>query len=123
MVGYIGKEYCCRDRSLSFKVLASAKEDAEHIRRPCKILEEILQYGSGKRDGRKVYGYGKGIFMSLGKSINTIKDKANDIDLNVLFENPEAYYNDIVELLHLIRKIEEPTRINFKDLKNRIFQA
>tara|TARA_R100000365_G_C2716204_1_gene50054 strand:- start:155 stop:340 length:186 start_codon:yes stop_codon:yes gene_type:complete len=61
--------------------------------------------------------------MSLGKSINTIKDKANDIDLNVLFENPEAYYNDIVELLHLIRKIEEPTRINFKDLKNRIFQA
>jgi len=61
--------------------------------------------------------------MSLGKSINTIKDKANDIDLNVLFENPEAYYNDIVELLHLIRKIEEPTRINFKDIKNRIFQA
>ena len=61
--------------------------------------------------------------MSLGKSINTIKDKANDIDLNVLFENPEAYYNDIVELLHLIRNIEEPTRINFKDLKNRIFQA
>jgi len=61
--------------------------------------------------------------MSLGKSINTIKDKANGIDLNVLFENPEAYYNDIVELLHLIRKIEEPTRINFKDLKNRIFQA
>ena len=60
--------------------------------------------------------------MSLGKSINTIKDKANDIDLNVLFENPEAYYNDIVELLHLIREIEEPTRINFKDLKNRIFQ-
>tara|TARA_R110002020_G_C16041374_1_gene753750 strand:- start:620 stop:805 length:186 start_codon:yes stop_codon:yes gene_type:complete len=61
--------------------------------------------------------------MTLGKSINNIKDKANDIDLNVLFENPEAYYNDIVELLHLIRKIEEPTRINFKDLKNRIFQA
>ena len=61
--------------------------------------------------------------MSLGKSINTIKDKANDIDLNVLFENPETYFNDIVELLHLIRDIEEPTRINFKDLKNRIFQA
>ena len=61
--------------------------------------------------------------MTLGKSINNIKDKANDIDLNVFFENPEAYYNDIVELLHLIRKIEEPTRINFKDLKNRIFQA
>ena len=61
--------------------------------------------------------------MTLGKSINNIKDKANDIDLNVLFENPEAYYNDIVELLHLIRKIEEPTRINFKDLKNRIFQS
>ena len=61
--------------------------------------------------------------MTLGKSINNIKDKANDIDLNVLFENPEAYYNDIVELLHLIRDIEEPTRINFKDLKNRIFQA
>ena len=61
--------------------------------------------------------------MTLGKSINNIKDKANDIDLNVLFENPETYLNDIVELLHLIRKIEEPTRINFKDLKNRIFQA
>ena len=61
--------------------------------------------------------------MTLGKSINNIKDKANDIDLNVLFENPEAYYNDIVELLHLIRKIEEPTRINLQDLRNKVHQA
>jgi len=61
--------------------------------------------------------------MTLGKSINNIKDKASNIDLNTLYENPEVYFNDLVELLSAIREMEEPTRINLKDLKNKVHQA
>jgi hypothetical protein len=61
--------------------------------------------------------------MTLGKSINNIKDKAANIDLNTLYENPEVYFNDLVELLSAIREMEKPTRINLKDLKNKVHQA
>ena len=61
--------------------------------------------------------------MTLGKSINIIKDKAANIDLNTLYENPEVYFNDLVELLSAIREMEKPTRINLKDLKNKVHQA
>ena len=61
--------------------------------------------------------------MTLGKSINNIKDKASNIDLNTLYENPEVYFNDLVELLYAIREMEEPTRINLKDLKDKVHQA
>ena len=61
--------------------------------------------------------------MTLGKSINNIKDKASNIDLNTLYENPEVYFNDLVELLSAIREMEKPTRINLKDLKNKVHQA
>ena len=61
--------------------------------------------------------------MTLGDSIHIIKDKAKSIDLNTLYENPEVYFNDLVVLINAINEMEEPTRINFKDLKNRIFQA
>jgi hypothetical protein len=61
--------------------------------------------------------------VTLGKSINNIKDKAANIDLNTLYENPEVYFNDLVELLSAIREMEEPTRINLKDLKNKVHQA
>jgi len=61
--------------------------------------------------------------MTLGKSIHDIKDKAANIDLNTLYENPEVYFNDLVELLYAIREMEEPTRINLKDLKDKVHQA
>ena len=61
--------------------------------------------------------------MTLGKSINNIKDKAANIDLNTLYENPEVDFNDLVELLSAIREMEKPTRINLKDLKNKVHQA
>ena len=61
--------------------------------------------------------------MTLGKSINIIKDKAESINLNTLFENPEVYFEDLVELLSAIRDMEEPTRINLKDLRNKVHQA
>ena len=61
--------------------------------------------------------------MTLGKSIHNIKDKAANIDLNTLYENPEVYYNDLVDLLYAIREMEEPTRINLKDLKDKVHQA
>ena len=61
--------------------------------------------------------------MTLGKSIHNIKDKAANIDLNTLYETPEVYYNDLVDLLYAIREMEEPTRINLKDLKDKVHQA
>ena len=61
--------------------------------------------------------------MTLGKAINIIKDKAENINLNKLFENPEVYFDDLVELLSAIREMEEPTRINLQDLRNKVHQA
>ena len=61
--------------------------------------------------------------MTLGKSINIIKDKAESINLNTLFESPEVYFDDVVELLSAIREMEEPTRINLQDLRNKVHQA
>jgi|TARA_R100000781_G_scaffold67665_2_gene42675 hypothetical protein len=61
--------------------------------------------------------------MTLGKSIRLIKDKAEKIDLNGLYENPSCYFDDLVILLHAIKELEEPTRINLKDLKDKVHQA
>ena len=61
--------------------------------------------------------------MNLGETIQKIKNKAQDIDLVVLYENPETYYNEIVEIIHIIKDMDEPTRINLNDLKNKVNQA
>mgnify|MGYP000017419377 FL=1 len=61
--------------------------------------------------------------MTLGDSIHIIKDKAKGIDLNTLYENPEVYFNDLVVLINAINQMEEPTPINFNDIKNRTHQA
>lgn len=61
--------------------------------------------------------------MTLGKSIRLIKDKAEKIDLNGLYDNPACYFEDLVILLHAIKELEEPTRINLKDLKDKVHQA
>lgn len=46
--------------------------------------------------------------MNLGEVIHTIKEKAEFIDLVVLYENPETYYNEIVEIIHMIKHLDEP---------------
>ena len=61
--------------------------------------------------------------MTLGDSIHLIKEKAEGIDLNTLYENPEVYFNDLVDLINIINDMEEPTPINLKDLKNRTHLA
>tara|TARA_R100001377_G_scaffold64913_1_gene40377 strand:- start:1450 stop:1635 length:186 start_codon:yes stop_codon:yes gene_type:complete len=61
--------------------------------------------------------------MTLGDSIHVIKEKAKDIDLNTLCKNPEIYFNDLIALINIINEMEEPTPINFKDLKNRTHLA
>ena len=61
--------------------------------------------------------------MNLGETIQKIKNKAQYIDLVVLYENPETYYNEIVEIIHIIKDMDEPTRINLNDLKNKVNQA
>ena len=61
--------------------------------------------------------------MNLGETIQKIKNKAEYIDLVVLYENPETYYNEIVEIIHIIKDMDEPTRINLNDLKNKVNQA
>ena len=61
--------------------------------------------------------------MNLGETIQKIKNKAQYIDLVVLYENPETYYNEIVEIIHIIKSMEQPKPINFNDLKNKVNQA
>ena len=61
--------------------------------------------------------------MNIVEDIKEIKDKAQYIDLTVLYENPETYYNEIVEIIHIIKDMDEPTRINLNDLKNKVNQA
>ena len=61
--------------------------------------------------------------MNIVEDIKEIKDKAQYIDLTVLYENPEAYYNEIVEIIHIIKSMEQPTPIDFNDLKNKVNQA
>ena len=61
--------------------------------------------------------------MNLGETIQKIKSKAQYIDLVVLYENTETYYNEIVEIIHIIKDMDEPTRINLNDLKNKVNQA
>lgn len=48
---------------------------------------------------------------------------AEQIDLNVLFENPETYFSDLVELIGQIKLIEEPTMINIKDIKDKVYEG
>ncbi len=56
--------------------------------------------------------------MNLGETIQTIKDKADYIDFMVLYENPETYYNEIVEIIHLIKQLEEPILLDLNNKGN-----
>jgi len=56
--------------------------------------------------------------MNLGETIQTIKDKAEYIDLTVLHENPETYYNEIVEIIHIIKNMDEPILLDLNNKGN-----
>jgi hypothetical protein len=61
--------------------------------------------------------------MNVVDSIRVIKDKAQDIDLNTLHENPEVYFSELVDLLNIIRDMDQPTIININDLKDKVYEG
>ena len=56
--------------------------------------------------------------MNLGEAVQTIKNKAEYIDLVVLYENPETYYNEIVEIIHIIKNMDEPILLDLNNKAN-----
>ena len=61
--------------------------------------------------------------MNVIDSIKVIKDKAESIDLNTLHDNPKVYFGELVDLLNLIRDMDQPMPINFNDLKDKVHEA
>ena len=61
--------------------------------------------------------------MTLDQNIKSIKDKAEHIDKNSLFTNPEVYFDDIIDLITMIEELETPTKIDIKTMKKRIHLA
>ena len=60
--------------------------------------------------------------MNVVDSIRVIKDKAQDIDLNTLHDNPQVYFSELVDLLNIIRDMDQPTIININDLKDKVYE-
>jgi hypothetical protein len=48
---------------------------------------------------------------------------AQEIDLNTLHENPQVYFSELVDLLNLIRDMDQPMPVNFNDLKDKVHEA
>ena len=61
--------------------------------------------------------------MNVVDSIRVIKDKAQDIDLNTLHDNPQVYFSELVDLLNIIRDMDHPTIININDLKDKVYEG
>tara|TARA_R100000808_G_scaffold6452_1_gene19164 strand:+ start:1382 stop:1567 length:186 start_codon:yes stop_codon:yes gene_type:complete len=61
--------------------------------------------------------------MNVVDSIRVIKDKAQDIDLNTLHDNPQVYFSELVDLLNIIRDMDQPTIININDLKDKVYEG
>ena len=61
--------------------------------------------------------------MNVVDSIKVIKDMAQEIDLNTLHENPQVYFSELVDLLNLIRDMDQPMPVNFNDLKDKVHKA
>ena len=61
--------------------------------------------------------------MNVIDSIKVIKNKAENIDLNTLHDNPEVYFGELVDLLNLIKDMDQPMPINFNDLKNKVYEG
>ena len=61
--------------------------------------------------------------MNVVDSIRVIKDKAQDIDLYTLHDNPQVYFSELVDLLNIIRDMDQPTIININDLKDKVYEG
>ena len=61
--------------------------------------------------------------MNVIDSIKVIKNKAENINLNTLHDNPEVYFGELVDLLNLIKDMDQPMPINFNDLKDKVHEA
>ena len=48
---------------------------------------------------------------------------AQEIDLNTLHDNPQVYFSELVDLLNLIRDMDQPMPVNFNDLKDKVHEA
>ena len=61
--------------------------------------------------------------MNVIDSIKVIKDKAENIDLNTLHDHPQVSFGELVDLLNLIRDMDQPLPINFNYLKDKVHEA
>ena len=61
--------------------------------------------------------------MNVPETISYIKEKAEQIDLNALFENPETHFTDLVDILDKIKDMDQPMIVNINDLNDRIHKA
>ena len=61
--------------------------------------------------------------MNVPETISYIKEKAEQIDLNALFENPETHFTDLVDILDTIKDMDQPMIVNINDLNDRIHEA
>lgn len=56
--------------------------------------------------------------MNLGDVIHELKAKSAEIDMMVLYETPGAYYSEIIEIIRLIRELEEPILLDLNNKAN-----
>jgi len=61
--------------------------------------------------------------VNVPETISYIKEKAEQIDLNALFENPETHFTDLVDILDKIKDMDQPMIVNINDLNDRIHKA
>jgi len=61
--------------------------------------------------------------VNVPETISYIKEKADQIDLNALFENPETHFTDLVDILDTIKDMDQPMIVNINDLNDRIHEA
>ena len=61
--------------------------------------------------------------MNVPETISHIKEIANEIDLNTLQDNPGADFRDLVDLISIIKDMDQPMIVNINDLNDRIHKA
>ena len=61
--------------------------------------------------------------MNVPETISYIKAKAERIDLNALFENPESHFTDLVDMIDTIKDRDQPMIVDINDLKNKVYEG
>ena len=61
--------------------------------------------------------------MNVPETISYIKAKAEQIDLNALFENPEKHFTDLIDMIETIKNMDQPMVVNINDFNDRIHEA